>query len=253
MGLDTDLEKIPSFLRKNNDPVYEFNRYIIEATWDHCVAYKPNLAFYEALGPSGWDSLHKTMEFIPDDHFTIADAKRGDIGNTSKKYAQAYFDQLDFDAITLSPYMGQDSISPYLEYENRWVILLTLTSNPGSQDFQMLGTTDSAKVFEKVLEKGLTWGSPENTMFVVGATQGQQIERVRSLAMDNFLLIPGIGAQGGSLDEVAKYGMNRECGLLVNASRSILYASVDQDFATVASSRAKEMAEKMEVLLDRYL
>jgi len=253
VGLDTDPDKIPRFLQSTDDPVFEFNQRIIDSTIDHCVAYKPNMAFYEASGPSGWESLHKTMEFIPEKIFTIADAKRGDIGNTSEMYAKAFFDKMGFDAITLSPYMGFDSVDPYLRRDNHWAILLALTSNPGSSDFQLLETVDSKRIYETVIEKGMEWGTPDNTMFVVGATHIEYLTQLRELAKEYFFLVPGVGTQGGSLREVAKAGMNSQCGLLVNSSRSIIYASGDRDFDQMAGEEAKKIASEMKQLLDTYL
>lgn len=251
VGLDTDIAKIPQHLLEHRDPIYEFNKAIIDATHDLCVAYKPNIAFYEALGVSGWLSLEKTMSDIPDGIFTIADAKRGDIGNTSSKYAHAFFDVMDFDSITLSPYMGKDSISPYLEYPDKWVIVLALTSNPGAMDFQLMQSTeDNQKLYEKVLLRTQEWGSTDNTMYVVGATQASMIGDIRKLAPDHFFLVPGVGAQGGDLHEVAKYGLNDHCGLLVNSSRSIIYASSGEDFAEAAREEAKKLQKDMEGILE---
>lgn len=253
VGLDTDLSKVPSHLLQEKDPVFEFNRQIIDATAEYAVAYKPNIAFYEALGPKGWESLQKTLEYIPKDIFTIADAKRGDIGNTSSLYAKAFFESMDFDSITVAPYMGVDSVKPFLEFEDKWVILLALTSNEGSKDFQLFSSKEGKPLFQEVLEKSSTWGSPENMMYVVGATRGEKIAEVRKIVPEHFFLVPGVGAQGGSLEEVAKFGMNRECGLLVNSSRGIIYAGNDQHFAQAAKSEGKKLQEEMKVLLDRYL
>lgn len=250
IGLDTDIARIPQHLLEHPDPIYEFNKAIIDATHDLCVAYKPNIAFYEALGVSGWLSLEKTMSDIPDGVFTIADAKRGDIGNTSSKYAHAFFDVMDFDSITLSPYMGIDSISPYLEYQDKWVIILALTSNPGAMDFQFMQSTDDNKrLFEKVLQRTQEWGTPDNIMYVVGATQASMIGDIRKVVPDHFFLVPGVGAQGGDLNEVAKYGLNDHCGLLVNSSRGIIYASGGEDFAEAAREEAKKLQKEMEVIL----
>ncbi|RZS94810.1 orotidine-5'-phosphate decarboxylase [Cecembia calidifontis] len=253
VGLDTDLSKIPGHLLREKDPVFEFNRQIIDATADYAVAYKPNIAFYEALGPKGWESLNKTLEYIPKDIFTIADAKRGDIGNTSSLYAKAFFESMDFDSITVAPYMGVDSVKPFLEFEGKWVILLALTSNEGSKDFQLFGAANGKPLFQEVLEKSSQWGSPENMMYVVGATRGEKIGEVRKIVPDHFFLVPGVGAQGGSLEEVAKYGMNRECGLLVNSSRGIIYAGSDHNFAQAARNEAGKLQQEMEALLDMYL
>lgn len=254
VGLDTDIKKIPSHLLKYADPIFEFNKQIIDATIDYCVAYKPNLAFYEAHGSKGIESLEKTMEYIPKDVFTIADAKRGDIGNTSGLYARAFFEQMPFDSITVAPYMGEDSVKPFLTYDGKWVILLALTSNKGSKDFQDLNIEGSSnKLFEEVLKTSQHWGSTENMMYVVGATKSEKLKEIRKIVPDHFLLVPGVGAQGGSLEEVAKYGMNIDCGLLVNSSRGIIYASSDQDFALRAKEESKKMQEEMKGYLDLYL
>lgn len=252
VGLDTDLAKIPPYLLKEADPIFEFNKQIIDHTADYAVAYKPNIAFYEALGPKGWESLQKTLDYIPKDIFTISDAKRGDIGNTSKLYAKAFFEQMNFDSVTVAPYMGKDSVSPFLEFEGKWVILLALTSNEGSKDFQVLETEGGKPLFQQVLEKSQEWGSDENLMYVVGATRGEKIAEVRKYAPDHFFLVPGVGAQGGSLQEVAQYGMNKECGLLVNSSRGIIYASNGEDFGAKAGQAAKELQQEMSQLLDKY-
>jgi orotidine-5'-phosphate decarboxylase len=258
VGLDTDINKIPAHLRTSKDPVFEFNKAIIDATADYAVAYKPNIAFYEALGSKGWESLQKTIEYIPKENFTIADAKRGDIGNTSGLYAKAFFDKeasgLDFDSITVAPYMGEDSVTPFLKYEGKWVILLALTSNEGSYDFQRIEEQGSGnKLFEKVIRKSQEWATPEQLMYVVGATRADMLTEIRKLAPYHFLLVPGVGAQGGSLEEVSKYGMNRECGLLVNSARGIIYASSGTDFATAAGSAAKELQLEMKEYLEKYL
>jgi len=253
VGLDTDLSKIPSHILKTSDPVFEFNKQIIDQTAEFAVAYKPNIAFYEALGPKGWESLHKTMEYIPKDIFTIADAKRGDIGNTSSLYAKAFFETMDFDSITVAPYMGVDSVKPFLEFENKWVILLALTSNEGSADFQLIPSQSGKPLFQEVLEKSSKWGNSDNMMFVVGATRGEKIGEVRKIVPDHFFLVPGVGAQGGSLEDVAKYGMNSHCGLLVNSSRGIIYSGKDKDFAKVAGNEAKKLQQEMETLLAKYL
>lgn len=254
VGLDTDIKKIPPHLLKCDDPIFEFNKQIIDATAEFCVAYKPNLAFYEALGSKGLESLEKTMEYMPKDVFTIADAKRGDIGNTSSLYARAFFEQMTFDSITVAPYMGEDSVKPFLTYDGKWVILLTLTSNKGSKDFQDLtikGT--STKLFEEVLKTSQNWGNTENLMYVVGATKSEKLKEIREIVPDHFLLVPGVGAQGGSLEEVAKYGMNKDCGLLVNSSRGIIYASTDHDFALKAKAESRKMQQEMEQYLNEYL
>jgi len=255
VGLDTDPSLIPAFLQKEKDPVFEFNKRIIEATADYCVAYKPNIAFYEASGAKGWESLQKTLEFIPDSHFTIADAKRGDIGNTSGLYARTFFDPassgLDFDAVTVAPYMGFDSVSPFLKYKDKWTILLALTSNPGSADFQQL-ETQGRKVYEKVLETSLTWEGSDRLMYVVGATQAKELEIIRKIIPDHFLLVPGLGAQGGSLEEVSRLGMNKSVGLLVNSSRAIIYAAKDKNFAQAARREAEKVQQEMARCLDLY-
>jgi orotidine-5'-phosphate decarboxylase len=253
VGLDTDLHKIPSHLLSEPDPIFAFNKAIIDATADYCVAYKPNLAFYESQGPKGWESLYKTLEYIPQDQFVIADAKRGDIGNTSAMYARAFFEQMAADAVTVSPYMGEDSVKPFLEFEGKWVIVLALTSNKGSVDFQHGLLHDGKQVFEEVLLKAKAWGTTDNLMFVVGATQATMLQKIRSLVPDHFLLVPGVGAQGGNLAEVSKYGMNANCGLLVNASRSILYASHEIDFAAAARHEAHKLQQEMKRYLEEYL
>jgi orotidine-5'-phosphate decarboxylase len=252
VGLDTDLTKIPSHLQKEADPIFEFNKQIIDQTADFAVAYKPNIAFYEALGPKGWESLQKTLDYIPKDIFTIADAKRGDIGNTSGLYAKAFFETMNFDSITVAPYMGIDSVSPFLSYHNKWVILLALTSNEGSLDFQFSELKNGKLLYQEVLVKSSTWGNPDNMMYVVGATRGEKIGEVRKIVPDHFFLVPGVGAQGGSLEDVAKYGMNSSCGLLVNSSRGIIYAGKGFDFGTAARKEAKKLQEEMEVLLNQY-
>ena len=254
VGLDTDIKKIPQHLLKYDDPIFEFNKQIIDATIDYCVAYKPNLAFYEAHGSQGLESLEKTMEYIPKDVFTIADAKRGDIGNTSGLYARAFFEQMDFDSITVAPYMGEDSVKPFLTYDGKWVILLALTSNTGSKDFQDLNIVGtSSKLFEEVLNTSQQWGNTENMMYVVGATKSEKLREIRKIVPNHFLLVPGVGAQGGSLEEVAKYGMNRDCGLLVNSSRGIIYASSNQDFADRAGEESKKLQQDMKRHLNSYL
>lgn len=251
IGLDTDLDKIPQHLLETEDPLFEFNKQIIEATQDLCVAYKPNIAFYERYGQKGWASLEKTLALIPDNIFTIADAKRGDIGNTSSYYAKTFFDYLGCDSVTVAPYMGVDSVTPFLDHENKWVILLGLTSNKGALDFQTQELADGSKLFEKVIETSQEWGTPDNLMYVVGATRAELIGEVRSKAPNHFFLVPGVGAQGGSLDDVAKYGMNDECGLLVNSSRGIIYAGQDEDFAQKAREAALAVQKQMETLLEQ--
>ncbi len=256
VGLDTDIKKIPSHLLKEKDPIFEFNRQIIEATADIAVAYKPNIAFYEALGARGWESLQRTMEYIPKNCFTIADAKRGDIGNTSGLYARAFFDKntsgFDFDSVTVAPYMGADSVIPFLEFEGKWVILLALTSNAGSDDFQQLKIGEQF-LYEKVLERSQEWADSERMMYVVGATKADKLQEIRKIIPESFLLVPGVGAQGGSLEEVSKYGMNKQCGLLVNSSRAIIYASSDVNFAEIAGKEAKKVQSEMEIYLEKYL
>ncbi|MFZ2905393.1 MAG: orotidine-5'-phosphate decarboxylase [Cyclobacteriaceae bacterium] len=250
VGLDTDLEKIPSHLRSERDPVFEFNKQIIDATHECCVAYKPNIAFYEALGPKGWESLQKTLDYIPNNCFTIADAKRGDIGNTSELYARAFFEQMNFDSVTVAPYMGEDSVKPFFKFKNKWVILLVHTSNPGSADFQLLESKPNGrKLYEEVIIKSQQWGTPDQLMFVVGATRADKIGEIRKLAPEHFFLVPGIGAQGGDLQEVSKHGMNKQCGLLVNSARAIIYASSGKDFAEAAKREALQVRNEMEVLL----
>jgi orotidine-5'-phosphate decarboxylase len=252
VGLDPDPARLPKHLLKHDNPVLEFNRQIIDATAPYCVAFKPNTAFYEANGAAGWETLAETLAHIPRTHLAIADAKRGDIGNTSRMYAKAFFEDLKADALTVAPYMGADSVQPFLDFPNKWVVLLALTSNSGSQDFQMLRYHDQ-HLYEYVIGAAAEWGTHEQLMFVVGATQTQELENVRRLAPEHFLLVPGVGAQGGSLDEVAKFGMNKNCGLLVNASRSILYASDGEDFAEAAAAEAKKLQQEMDELLDKYM
>lgn len=250
VGLDTELSKIPPHLLTERDPILAFNKAIIDATRDLCVAYKPNLAFYEALGPKGWRTLARTIQYIGRQHFIIADAKRGDIGNTSRMYAEAFFKQLKCDAVTVAPYMGEDSVTPFLGFPKKWVVLLALTSNRGSADFQMATQDDSGeRLFEKVLRRAQDWGTPENTMFVVGATHPESFRDVRKIAPKNFLLVPGVGAQGGDLEAICQHGLTRDCGLLVNASRSILYASNGPDFAEAARAEALKMQQQMAALL----
>lgn len=251
VGLDTDLAKIPAHLLDTEDPIFEFNKAIIDATKDYCVAYKPNLAFYECHGPSGWESLKKTLDYIPSNIFTIADAKRGDIGNTSKYYANTFFDYLNADSVTVAPYMGEDSVTPFFEHPNRWVILLALTSNRGALDFQFTVDRENQELYKKVLLKSQKWGTPENLMYVVGATRAEGIGEVRKLVPDHFFLVPGVGAQGGSLEDVAQYGWNDDCGLLVNSSRGIIYASSDKDFAEKAGAAAKDLQAQMAAILQQ--
>lgn len=254
VGLDTGLNKIPKFLLNEEDPIFSFNKAIIDATAPYCVAYKPNLAFYECYGLKGMEAFEKTITYLKEkypNHFIIADAKRGDIGNTSKMYAQTFFKEYNVDALTIAPYMGEDSVKPFLEYEGKWVILLALTSNKGSHDFQLFEDKDGVRLFERVLSKAQEWGTTENLMFVVGATQGSLFADIRKLAPDSFLLVPGVGAQGGSLQEVCKYGMNKDCGLLVNSSRGIIYASSEANFAEIAGEKAKELQQEMEKELDK--
>ena len=255
VGLDTDINKIPEHLKKEEDPIFAFNKAIIDATAPYCVAYKPNLAFYECYGLKGMIAFEKTIKYLKENHpnhFIIADAKRGDIGNTSKMYAQTFFEEYNLDSVTVAPYMGEDSVKPFLEYDGKWVILLALTSNKGSHDFQLTEDKQGERLFEKVLKKSQEWGTTENLMYVVGATQGKMFEDIRRIAPNHFLLVPGVGAQGGSLQEVCKYGMTKDCGLLVNSSRDIIYASKDEDFAEIAAQKAKElqleMASELETL-----
>lgn len=253
VGLDTDIDKIPKHLLETDDPIFEFNKQIIDATAEFAVAYKPNIAFYEAYGVKGWQSLEKTIDYIPKDIFTIADAKRGDIGNTSKMYAKAFFENMNFDSVTVAPYMGVDSVSPFLEFNNKWVVLLGLTSNEGGKDFQYLKLTTGGNLYEEVLRKSATWANEDCLMYVVGATRADALENIRKIIPNHFLLVPGVGAQGGSLEEVSKFGMNSSCGLLVNSSRGIIYASDQEDFAEVAGLKAKELQLQMSNYLDKYL
>jgi orotidine-5'-phosphate decarboxylase len=250
VGLDTDMDLIPAHLLDTEDPVFEFNKAIIDATKDYCVAYKPNIAFYECLGPKGWESLKKTLDYIPKNIFTIADAKRGDIGNTSRYYAKTFFEYLDFDAVTIAPYMGEDSITPFLEFKDKWVIVLALTSNKGALDFQFMTDMNGEKLYEKVLKTTSKWGSPENLMYVVGATRADGIGKVRKSVPNYFFLVPGVGAQGGSLEDVADFGWNQDCGLLVNSSRGIIYASNGTDFAEKAQESAKSIQAQMHAILN---
>ncbi len=248
VGLDTDIKKIPQHLLSSEDPIFEFNKAIIDATAPFCMAYKPNLAFYESLGVKGWVAFEKTIKYLKANypqHFIIADAKRGDIGNTSAMYARSFFEELDIDSLTVAPYMGEDSVSPFLGYEGKWVILLALTSNKGSHDFQLTEDPQGEKLFEKVLRTSQKWAGADKMMYVVGATQGQAFEGIRKIVPDNFLLVPGIGAQGGSLEEVCKYGMTKDCGLIVNSSRAIIYASNGTDFAEAAAKAASTVQQQM--------
>lgn len=252
VGLDTDLKKIPQHLLKEEDPIFAFNKAIIDATAPYCVAYKPNLAFYECFGLKGWVAFDKTVRYIKEhypDLFIIADAKRGDIGNTSAMYARCFFEKLDIDSLTVAPYMGEDSVTPFLQYKDKWVILLALTSNKGSHDFQLTEDKDGVRLFEKVLRTSQQWASDQQMMYVVGATQGRLFEDIRKIAPEHFLLVPGVGAQGGSLEEVCKYGMTKDCGLLVNSSRGIIYADSTENFATAAGQKAKELQQQMSALL----
>ena len=264
VGLDTDTSKIPKHLLEFPDPIFEFNKQIIDATKDFCVAYKINTAFYEAEGLKGWQALEKTVNYIPSSHFKIADAKRGDIGNTSSQYAKAFFDTLDFDAITVAPYMGEDSVKPFLEYKDKWTILLGLTSNTGAVDFELqkiirqvdhldegvhTRRPEEKFLYETVLETASKWGTPDNLMFVIGATQANEFINIRQLTPNHFYLVPGVGAQGGSLKEISEKAMIKDCGLLVNASRAVIYASDGKDFANIAARVAKEYADEMKEYL----
>jgi len=255
VGLDTDIQKIPEFIfDESQDPVFSFNKAIIDATADLCVAFKPNLAFYESLGISGWEALERTVDYIREnypDQFIIADAKRGDIGNTSAMYARTFLGNMEFDAVTVAPYMGEDSVTPFLTYENKWVILLALTSNKGAFDFQFCTDETGDKLYEKVLKTSQGWGTTDNLMYVVGATKAEMLEGIRTIIPDHFLLVPGVGAQGGSLQEVARYGMTNHCGLLVNSSRQIIYASSETDFADAARVEALKVQQEMDVLLQQ--
>jgi orotidine-5'-phosphate decarboxylase len=248
VGLDTDLNQIPKHLQSHPNAVFEFNKAIIDATRDLCVSYKINTAFYEAMGIKGWQALEETVNYIPKTHLKIADAKRGDIGNTSAQYAKTFFEVYNFDAVTVAPYMGEDSIRPFLEYDNKWTIVLGLTSNKGAQDFEMLKTGDEF-LYEKVLRTVKEWGTPDNLMFVVGATQARQLQSIRNILPEHFFLVPGVGFQGGSLSEVSKYGLNKDAGLLINASRAIIYASEDENFAEEAAAIAAQYAQEMKEFL----
>jgi orotidine-5'-phosphate decarboxylase len=252
IGLDTDITKIPHHLLKSTDPVFEFNKQIIDATHPYCVAYKPNTAFYEALGSKGWESLQKTVDYIPEDCFIIADAKRADIGNTSALYAKAFFETLNVHALTVAPYMGEDSIRPFLEHKDKWTIVLALTSNDGSNDFQTFGS-QGHELYTEVIKKCIGWASADQLMFVVGATKPAYFHKIRTLAPHYFLLVPGVGTQGGNLKEISSQGMNSECGLLVNSSRAILYASSEKDFSSKAAQQAITIQHQMETLLEELL
>ncbi len=254
VGLDTDLKKVPQHLLTEEDPIFTFNKAIIDATAPYCVAYKPNLAFYEAFGLKGITAFEKTVHYLKDNyphHFIVADAKRGDIGNTSDMYARTFFGEYNVDALTVAPYMGEDSVTPFLAYDGKWVIVLALTSNKGSHDFQLTIDKDGTPLYEKVMRTSMQWGNTENMMFVVGATQGKMFEDIRRIAPDHFLLVPGVGAQGGSLSEVCKYGMTKDCGLLVNSSRGIIYAGNDENYAEVAADKAKALQIEMDAELTK--
>ena len=255
VGLDTDPKKLPACVFDLYDPIFEFNKAIIDATAPYCVAYKPNLAFYEAYGLKGMKAFVKTCNYIKrrhKHHLIIADAKRGDIGNTSQMYARTFFEEYDLDALTVAPYMGEDSVTPFLQYEGKWVILLALTSNKGSHDFQLTEDKNGERLFEKVLKTSQQWGNADNMMYVVGATQGQMFEDIRRVAPHHFLLVPGVGSQGGSLEEVCRYGMTADCGLLVNSSRGIIYASSDDNYAEVAGNKARELQQQMDEQLRQH-
>jgi orotidine-5'-phosphate decarboxylase len=252
VGLDTDIKKIPSHLLTCDDPIFTFNKSIIDSTADYCISYKPNLAFYESQGVKGWISFEKTINYLKvyyPHHFIIADAKRGDIGNTSAMYARTFFETMDIDSLTVAPYMGEDSVVPFLQYPGKWVILLALTSNKGSMDFQLTEDKEGNRLFETVLRKSSQWGSSDNMMYVVGATRGKLFCDVRQIVPDHFLLVPGVGAQGGSLEEVCEYGMTDECGLIVNSSRGIIYADSSEVFAEVAGEKAQELQKQMSSIL----
>jgi len=249
IGLDTDLAKMPAHLQDHPDAIFEFNKQIIDATHDLCVAYKPNIAFYEMLGSKGWDILGRTLDYIPDGNFTIADAKRGDIGNTSKYYAETFFRTMDFDAVTIAPYMGRDSVEPFLGFSGKWAIVLALTSNIGAGDFQMKTYNEGAPLYKDVLRISSDWGTEENMMYVVGATRAEMFSEVREVVPNHFLLVPGVGAQGGSLGEISEEGMNSDCGLLVNSSRGVLYAGEGEDFAAMARAEAEKLQGEMKNLL----
>lgn len=254
VGLDTDLKKIPRHLLREEDPLFAFNKAVIDATAPYCVAYKPNLAFYECFGVAGWTAFEKTVKYIKQNYpeqFIIADAKRGDIGNTSAMYARSFFEEMEVDSLTVAPYMGEDSVTPFLQYPDKWVILLALTSNKGSHDFQLSADSDGERLFEKVLRRSQQWASDDKMMYVVGATQGRLFEDIRKIVPRHFLLVPGVGAQGGSLEEVCHYGMTRDCGLLVNSSRGIIYADDTERFAEAAAEKAQELQRQMQHELER--
>jgi orotidine-5'-phosphate decarboxylase len=250
VGLDTDITLIPQHLLSSPDPIFEFNKAIIDATKDHCVGYKINTAFYEVLGLKGWEAMEKTVRYISDDHFKIADAKRGDIGNTSSQYAKAFFETLPFDAITVAPYMGEDSLKPFLEYKDKWTIVLGLTSNKGAKDFELQQAGDSL-LYEKVLKTVSGWGSTDNTMFVIGATQAEEFTNIRTLTPEHFYLVPGVGAQGGSLKEISEKAMTKDCGILINSSRAIIYADKGKSFAEKAKQHAQQYQQEMALYLPR--
>jgi len=249
IGLDADIKKIPTHLLELEDPIFEFNKQIIDASKDSCVAYKPNIAFYESMGVNGWISLQKTLDYIPKDIFTIADAKRGDIGNTSSMYARGFLENMNFDSVTVNPYMGSDSVTPFLEFKDKWAIVLALTSNKGGLNFQKIEGENGKKLFIQVLETSKEWGTVENMMYVVGATRAEELLEIRAIVPDHFLLVPGVGAQGGSLKDVAKYGLNKDCGLLVNSSRGIIYSGNNVDFARKAKIEAQKLQQEMAVIL----
>ena len=255
VGLDTDLKKVPQHILKEEDPIFSFNKAIIDATADYCVAYKRHRAWVEEFGVKGLMAFEKTVKYLKENypnHFIVADAKRGDIGNTSAMYARTFFEEYDVDSLTVAPYMGEDSVTPFLGYDGKWVIVLALTSNKGSHDFQLTEDKAGERLFEKVLKTSANWGNKDNMMYVVGATQGKMFEDIRRIVPEHFLLVPGVGAQGGSLEEVCKYGMNKECGLLVNSSRGIIYAANDETFAQTAAEKAKELMEQMDAELKKY-
>ena len=250
VGLDTDIQKIPKHLLSNENPILAFNKAIIDATKEYAVSYKLNIAFYECLGAKGWEILEETLNYIPEDIFTISDAKRGDIGNTSKMYAKAFFENMNFNSVTVAPYMGQDSVSPFWTYDNKWVILLALTSNKGGDDFQQIEDANGP-LYKQVMEKSATWGSKNNLMYVVGATRPEMFKEIRAIAPDHFLLVPGVGAQGGTLEDVCQYGLNEDIGLLINSSRGIIYAGDGPDFAQKAALEAKKLQEQMETYVNK--
>jgi len=250
VGLDTDIEKIPAHLKTYDDPIFEFNKRIIDATRECCVAYKLNTAFFESLGAKGWQTMHKTFAYIGKSHFTIADAKRGDIGNTCDMYAKAFFSEMEVDSITLAPYMGRDSVDPFLKYKNKWAIILGLTSNPSAVDFQLSKLESGKRIYQEVISRAATWGNDGNSMFVVGATKAEMLTDIRSIIPNHFLLVPGVGAQGGSLEEVVKFGKNKDVGLLINSSRGIIYASNGEDFEEKAQLEAKKLATEMAQLIN---